>query len=64
VDKRLEDARYAARVVERFSLGLVSEAEEDTPEATEAQNTLRLAVGLRRKLDNISARESLEHLAR
>jgi hypothetical protein len=64
MNRKLEDARYAARVLERFSYGLVSETDEDTPEALEAQNTLRLAVGLRRKLENIAARESLKHPAR
>jgi hypothetical protein len=46
----LQKAREAIRVVERLAYGLVSEAEEKE-DVEAAQLIMRLAVGLRRKLD-------------
>jgi hypothetical protein len=47
---RLEAARVAVRIVERFVLRELSEAEEDH-EVRAARDLQRLTVGLRRKLD-------------
>jgi hypothetical protein len=47
---RLERARQAVRVVERWCYRQVADAETPDQER-EAQDELRLAVGLRRKLD-------------
>ena len=43
-------ARWAIRDVERFAYRIVSDAEE-IGELSKARNILRMAVGLRRKLD-------------
>jgi hypothetical protein len=49
---RLDEARRAIRVIERYLYAALGAAEEGSPEAKKAQNVMRLAVGLRRKLDN------------
>jgi hypothetical protein len=51
VDTRLADACRAIRVVERYLYKVLSEAEEGSAEARKAQDVMRLAVGIRRKLD-------------
>jgi hypothetical protein len=48
---RLIEARRAIRIVERFLYAALGEAEEGSPEAKKAQDEMRLAIGLRRKLD-------------
>jgi len=48
---RLAEARRAVRVVERYLYAALGAAEEGSPEAKRAQDEMRLAVGLRRKLD-------------
>jgi hypothetical protein len=48
---RLAEARRAIRIVERYLYAALGEAEEGSPEAKRAQDEMRLAVGLRRKLD-------------
>jgi hypothetical protein len=48
---RLAEARRAIRIVERYLYAALGEAVEGSPEAKKAQDEMRLAVGLRRKLD-------------
>lgn len=48
---RLAEARRAIRTVERYLYAALGAAAEGSPEARDAQNEMRLAVGLRRKLD-------------
>jgi hypothetical protein len=49
----LEHATQAARTIERYAYGLVSEAEGDA-EVRSARDVLRLAVGLRRMLERMT----------
>lgn len=51
LEERLELARNAVRLVERFAYRIVSDA-EGLNEVHAARDILRLTVGLRRKLDN------------
>jgi hypothetical protein len=50
-DTRQSEARRAIRVVERYLYWALGCAEEGSKEARQVADELRLAVGLRRKLD-------------
>jgi hypothetical protein len=48
---RLEEARRAVRVVERYMYWALGRADEGSEEARKVADQMRLVVGLRRKLD-------------
>lgn len=48
---RIVEARRAIRVVERYLYWALGRAEEGSVEARQVADEMRLAVGLRRKLD-------------
>jgi len=50
--RRRSEACRAVRVVERYLYWALGNAEENTEEARQARDEMRLAVGLRRKLDS------------
>jgi hypothetical protein len=60
-EARVAEARRAIRVVERYLYWALGRADEGSTEAQKVADQMRLAVGLRRKLDARNGGSALSH---